>query len=61
MPSAAAMIGALAGGGAGRGAVPLSPNGRRPTSLGRSRISISTAKAATPSMTQTNPSATRQP
>ncbi len=43
VPSAAAMIGALAGGGAGSGAVPSSPNGRRPTSLGRSRITISTA------------------
>ena len=34
VPSAAAMIGAVFGGGAGKGCVPSSPNGRRPTSLG---------------------------
>ena len=61
MPSAAAMIGALLGGGAGSGSVPSSPNGRRPTSLGRSRMTISTANAATPSITQTSASAIRQP
>ena len=55
------MIGAVLGGGAGNGSVPSSPNGRRPTSLGRSRITISTANAATPSITQINPSAIRQP
>ena len=51
------MIGAVFGGGAGSGSVPSSPNGRRPTSLGRSRITISTAKAATPSITQISASA----
>ena len=61
VPSAAATIGALFGGGAGSGSVPSSPNGRRPRSLGRSRMIISTAKAATPSTTQTRPSAIRQP
>ena len=61
VPSAAAMIGVLFGGGAGSGSVPSSPNGRRPTSLGRSRMTISTAKAATPSITQTSASAIRQP
>ena len=55
------MIGASVGGGAGSGWVPSSPNGRRPTSLGRSRITINTAKAATPSITHINASATRQP
>ncbi len=40
VPSAAAMIGAVLGGGAGSGSVPSSPNGRRPTSLGRSRITM---------------------
>ncbi len=60
-PSAAAMIGALFGGGTGSGCVPLSPNGRSPTSLGRSRITSSTAKAATPSITHTSASAIRQP
>src|SRR5262249_61753092 len=61
VPSAAFTIGAVFAGGAGRGSVPLSPNGRRPTSLGRSRISISTAKAETPSTQQTSASAVRQP
>ena len=61
VPSAVAMIGALFGGGAGSGSVPSSPNGRRPRSLGRSRMIISTAKAATPSMTHTKASASRQP
>ena len=61
VPSAAAMIGAVLGGGAGNGSVPSSPNGRRPTSLGRSRMTISTANAATPSITQTSASAIRQP
>ena len=60
-PSAAAMIGAVLGGGAGSGSVPSSPNGRSPTSLGRSRITSSTAKAATPSITHISASATRQP
>ena len=55
------MIGAVLGGGAGSGAVPLSPNGRRPRSLGRSRMIISTAKAATASITHTSASAIRQP
>ena len=41
--------------GAGSGSVPVSPNGRRPTSLGRSRMSISTANAETPSMTHMKP------
>ena len=61
VPSAAAMIGALFGGGAASGSVPSSPNGRKPRSLGRSRIIISTANAATPSITQTSASAIRQP
>ena len=61
VPSAAAMIGVVLGGGAGSGSVPSSPNGRRPTSLGRSRITISTANAATPSITQISASAIRQP
>ena len=61
VPSAAAMIGALLAGGAGNGSVPSSPNGRRPTSLGRSRINISTANAATPSIMHISPSAIRQP
>ena len=60
-PSAAAMIGALSGGGAGSGCVPSSPNGRSPTSPGRSRITNSTARAATASMTQISASAIRQP
>ncbi|MEH2589158.1 hypothetical protein V1273_002997 [Bradyrhizobium sp. AZCC 1721] len=55
------MIGMLFGGGAGSGSVPSSPNGLKPTSLGRSRMIISTAKAATPSVTHTRPSAIRQP
>ena len=61
VPSAAAMIGVLFGGGAGSGSVPSSPNGRKPTSLGRSRMTSRTKNAETPSMTQTSESATRQP
>ena len=61
VPSAAAMIGALLGGGDGSGSVPLSPNGRRPTSLGRSRMTSRTRNAETPSMTQISESAMRQP
>ena len=61
VPSAAAMIGAVLGGGAGKGSVPSSPNGLRPTSLGRSRMIMSTANAATPSIAHTSPSAIRQP
>ena len=41
--------------------MPVSPNGRKPKSLGRSRISISTAKAERPSTQQTSASAARQP
>ena len=55
------MIGALLGGGAAIGSVPSSPYGRWPRSLGRSRMIIGTAKAATPSITQISPSAMRQP
>ena len=55
------MIGAVLGGGGGSGAVPSSPNGRKPTSPGRSRISSSTADAATASITHISASAIRQP
>ncbi len=61
VPSAAAMIGALFGGGDTIGSVPSSPYGRRPRSLGRSRMIIATAKAATASITQISASAFRQP
>jgi hypothetical protein len=61
VPSAAATIGTLLGDGAGSGCVPASPNGLRPTSLGRSRMTSKTANAATPSMAQTSASAIRQP
>jgi len=47
VPRAAAMIGAVFGGGAGSGSVPVSPNGLKPRSLGRSRISSNTADADT--------------
>ena len=60
-PNAAAMIGAVLGGGAGSGSVPSSPNGRSARSPGRSRITSNTARAATPSITQISPSAIRQP
>ena len=55
------MIGAVFGGGGGSGSVPSSPYGRRPTSVGRSRISSSTSDAANASTAQTSISATRQP
>ena len=45
----------------GNGCVPRSPNGRRPTSPGRSRINSSTTEAATPSITHISASAIRQP
>ena len=61
VPSAAAKIDPVLAAGAGIGSVPVSPNGRRPTSEGRSRIISSTADAETPSMTQTSVSAMRQP
>ena len=61
VPSAAATIGALFGGGASTGSVPSSPNGRRPRSLGRSRINSSTQNAAIASITHTIANATRQP
>jgi len=60
-PSAAAMIGAVLGAGAGNGSVPSSPYGLKPRSLGRSRMIMSTAKAATPSIPHISASATRQP
>ena len=49
------------GAGAGRGCLPTSPNGRRPTSAGRSRISINTANAAMPSITHISANAVRHP